>query len=470
MRKIKGYITVYLSLVLGVMLLFVTTVIQGVRIQTSRFETECVMDAGLNSIFAEYHRDMLRRYGLLYIDDSYGNSSGHTERTRDHLLYYMNLNFDKETGQVSLTNLHADNAILSDVSFASDNSGEVLRYQISRYVKTNNIAGINSKLIDIDKQMSEFESCEAERLSLNEEINAFVEEYNKNLIDEDKINISNPSESVEFLNSDNVLYYAFENMNGISVKSTDLDKCISRRSYEDGAGLHNMDGVSQKVEDESAVYNYIFSKCGFQGNIKENSKLDYEIEYLICGKESDLENISEVMEAIFKSRYAVNFDYITSDSEKNEEAKTLALTVMAGVDAPELIDKLQKSIVLAWVYVESTRDIRNLMSGNSLSETKSSSTWSTSLDDIVDFRNSIDSYKIQNGIMGYKEYLYSLLSKTDIKTLTIRLMDVMEMDIRLTPGNQYFCMNNMIYQLTASVNVSSTYGVGLSIKRDYSYW
>ena len=64
----EGYITVYLSLSLLVMLSLIFTLIEGIRMQTIRFQTECVMDIGLNSIFAEYHRELLDQYDLFAID------------------------------------------------------------------------------------------------------------------------------------------------------------------------------------------------------------------------------------------------------------------------------------------------------------------------------------------------------------------------------------------------------------------
>ena len=48
-------------------------------------------------------------------------------------------------------------------------------------------------------------------------------------------------------------------------------------------------------------------------------------------------------------------------------------------------------------------------------------------------------------------------------------VDIMEMDIRRTPGNSAFMMDRQVYQLTADVNVSSGYGYDCSIKRFYSY-
>ena len=127
-----------LGLMLGIMIIVAMTVISAVRHQTVRYRAEMVMDAGLNSIFAEYNRQMLNRYGLLFIDDSYGGT-GSVNYTKSHLLRYMNMNF--EAGNTygigkDLTAMTADNAVLDAVSFASDDDGTVMRYQIVRYMKT----------------------------------------------------------------------------------------------------------------------------------------------------------------------------------------------------------------------------------------------------------------------------------------------------------------------------------------------
>ena len=67
----KGYITVYLSLVTGILLSLLLTVIEGVRMHTIRTQTECVMDMAMDSALAEYHREMLEQYELFFIPVSY---------------------------------------------------------------------------------------------------------------------------------------------------------------------------------------------------------------------------------------------------------------------------------------------------------------------------------------------------------------------------------------------------------------
>ena len=70
-----GYITIYLSLVTGILLSFLLVVIEGVRMHTIRTQTECVMDMAMDSALAEYHRELLEQYDLFFIDMSYGGGS-----------------------------------------------------------------------------------------------------------------------------------------------------------------------------------------------------------------------------------------------------------------------------------------------------------------------------------------------------------------------------------------------------------
>ena len=71
----KGYITVFLTLSLTLILSLVFTVIEGARISAIRMKFECVADIGMNSVLAEYHRELLEQYELLFVDMStLGNS------------------------------------------------------------------------------------------------------------------------------------------------------------------------------------------------------------------------------------------------------------------------------------------------------------------------------------------------------------------------------------------------------------
>lgn len=473
-RKVEGYVTVFLSLMLSLMIVFVETVINVTRSQTIRMETECVMDAGLNSIFAEFHREMVKQYGLLFIDDSYGGN-GNIDNTKSHLLSYMNKNFEANDNFTDFTALHADNCSLSKISLASDNSGEVLRYQIIRYMETKNGIALVDKepfnpIDDIDYE-SEYEKYSSQREELQEEIDGIVEEYNSTLPeDEEPVDVSNPASGVEHLSKSSALYYACRDLNSISTKCANTDSLISHRGIQNhGCGLYSDQESPYGPVDEITFMSYLFDRLGYKDHEKENACLNYQIEYLIAGEDGDVENLEEIAEKIFKIRFVINVLHVYSCSVKQAEAMELAISATILIPVPGLAEIVKHSILLAWAYAESAKDMRILFDGHSLSTVKTEADWNTPLSQLLTFKSHLDEYHTPVGNTNYRDYLYGFLVLEEKEKKNMRLMDVMEMDIRLTSGNQLFRMDNQIYQLSAQVNVSSNYGSGYSIKRSYSY-
>ena len=130
----RGYITVFLSLSLTLILSLVFTVIEGARISAIRMKSECVADIGMNSVLAEYHRELLEQYDLLFVDTAYGGTRPDIGNTEAHLEKYMEMNFrPKAQG-----GFHTRDFLSMDVttvnidaySVASDQGGAVLKRQI----------------------------------------------------------------------------------------------------------------------------------------------------------------------------------------------------------------------------------------------------------------------------------------------------------------------------------------------------
>ncbi len=92
MRKYGGYLTVYLSLSLALILSFILTMVEGARLHAVRMEAECISDIGMNSVLAEFHRELLEQYDLLFVDMSYGTPSAIIENSSEHLRSYMEHN------------------------------------------------------------------------------------------------------------------------------------------------------------------------------------------------------------------------------------------------------------------------------------------------------------------------------------------------------------------------------------------
>ena len=241
--KKEGYITVYLSLTVAVILIFIITLTEGIRVQTIKFQTECVMDIGLSSTFAEYNRELLKQYGLLAIDTSYGEADTDIERTKIHLLGYMNKNLDAP-GNMELANyrditaVHADNATLSDVSFLSDGEGEVLKYQIVKYMKEKTglsyIEDVLGTVSDSESD-SKYRQLESEKNSSFGQVHEILNEINeaRRQEEKDEISIENPAEQVERMRHSLMLDLAVKDSSAIMRREVDLSDYISHRDYRE---------------------------------------------------------------------------------------------------------------------------------------------------------------------------------------------------------------------------------------------
>ena len=474
-----GYITLYVALSLGIIISLITTMLIAARNRTIRFQTECVADLGTNSLLAEYNRELLKQYKLFFIDSAYGSSNGDAENIAKHLIHYMNINYEESatgiwTNRKDLTACRADNALISGISYASDNSGQVLRYQIDRYMKA--IYGLdmlsdsikNDK--DLEAYLSDYDSYCSEREGANGQVDEIMNELNSNLEeDEEPYSISNPADSVGSLTPGTALYYAIKDPASMRFGRVDQSGLISQRDIKNGAGLRPYQKAADDLASRQLFYKYIFDQCGYYSDEKEGSALTYQIEYLIVGRDSDMENMEEIADKIFKTRYAINMAYLMSSGSKQMEAEEMALAATSAIGLPELTEAVKWTILFAWGYAESAKDMRILYDGYGLTLIKTDATWNTPLAQMVAFAACLDDYTPPGGDMDYKKYLTLFLESADCNRTTMRLMDIMEMDIRLTPGNSKFRMDNAVYQFYATANVSSAYNYDCSIKRYVSY-
>jgi len=59
-----GYLTVYMTITLGVILTLCLTMIEGARRSAMRMEAELVTDTAMRSLLAEYNRELMRQYNI----------------------------------------------------------------------------------------------------------------------------------------------------------------------------------------------------------------------------------------------------------------------------------------------------------------------------------------------------------------------------------------------------------------------
>ena len=138
----KGYLTVYLSLTIAIMLSLILALFQNARIGAIKMKAECAADISMNSVLAEYNRALFEKYDLLLTDCSYQTDSPSMANVEEHLRYFMKGNFEttsmgRLTGSATLTGMTCDEVSIPAYSFATDGEGAVLRRQILEYMRAD---------------------------------------------------------------------------------------------------------------------------------------------------------------------------------------------------------------------------------------------------------------------------------------------------------------------------------------------
>ena len=116
--------------------------------------------------------------------------------------------------------------------------------------------------------------------------------------------------------------------------------------------------------------------------------------------------------------------------------------------------------------MESVHDVKVLLSGGEIPFIKTKESWYTDLDSIWQGDVGYDSGRKGQ---SYEDYLRLFLYLTDTKTATYRFMDLCEMDIRLTPGNENFRIDACADRFELSMDVVSRYGYRYEAMRELHY-
>lgn len=472
-----GYLTVFLSLILSVMISLCLLLVLGARENTRRMEIECVTDIGMNNILAEYHRELLRQYDLFFIDTSYGSSYADYARTGEHLLEYIQKNLGSEEIFLpflyrNLLKLKADSVELTRVSVASDEGGAVLRRQAVEVMYQRYGVTYLQQLQSWMNEIREYELNTTDVLAKQQQACRELEEWNGSVITvngvEQTLQVENPVAEICTYWEAGILNYVAKNREKLSTRNISQGSCLSDRDLLAGTGMNPAVEFEDNWWQQLIFHEYIMAYTGYYGAEKEEGYLQYQTEYIIAGQDNDLENLKSVVTAIFGIRAAANLLYLLSDAEKMEMTELLAYGFAALLALPELEPVFQAVLVLTWALAESLYDVSVLLKGERVPLFKSAGDWHYSLEEILSFGGVADGEKEDNGL-AYTDYLRLFLMLQDKETTTYRLMDIMEMDIRQTPGNQYFRLDGCIDSLTAVLQYSGRDGKNYYITRSYGY-
>lgn len=494
-RGSKGSITIYLAMVFSIMIALIFTLVEDVRAQAVRMSLECAMDLSLYSIFAEYHRELLEQYDLFFIDTGYGDTPS-IDNTQQHLKGYMKDNFTFKLDEKGLVlcdflKMEVEQAKICSYTRATDEAGAVFKRQAVAYMKDQTGLSYLQKWTNQMEVVKENQlltrDITAERTAIEQEIDSI--QIPKEKVSEEEyreVPLENPADKINATRSAGILHLVIDDTSSISSEIVDVATYVSHRDVRKGYGL--LERKKASAVEDLLYHEYILNKCGNYTDPLEKGQLKYQTEYILAGKENDMDNLKWVVNRLLLLREVSNVTYIYTDSTKMMEAELLALGLAAVVKQPDLVEPVKNSILFAWAYVESVYDVKQLLAGEKVPLMKERGNWHYSLSGMLGFGNGpgrkADNDKstgefaekvVDQGVsnqleLSYKDYLRILLTTLPEKDSVFRMMDIVEMDIRKTTGNVNFSMDGCVDYIDAKVYGSSGFGTVLEIRRSYCFF
>lgn len=478
-----AYLTVYLALIMTVMLSLCLGLIEGVRSNAIRMETECVTYIALDSILAEYHQELLHQYNLFAIDASYGTDVGGTELTQAHLQEYMEKNFSGEDVFLwdvlykDFLAISLDFCKVTGVSIMTDGKGSVFRRNAAQVAREENGAYL---LWEIKKWMEVVESNGLTSGAITgkmETVDKQIQSYDGQEIqisetEWETVDVENPAKGLEQIRKQGVLKFVLANEAALSAKGINLENLISRRAAKKMINCGNLEANTlSEVEELTERYyfqEYLLDYFGYFGKEKEEGALSYQVEYALFGSDTDVANLKATVNRISAIREGANILYLYGDSEKCTQAQAAATVAATLIGMPQLVPLFQNALLLGWAYAESLHDVEVLLSGGKVPLMKDDRNWYYSLEKALCLGKEENGEPSEEGL-DYVNYLRLLMMLEPEDELTLRAMDMVEGDIRLTEGNEKFRLDNCYHEVECEANVRSAYGYEYEITRKMGY-
>ncbi len=481
-RGADGQITVFLALCVGIMLSVVLAEIESARyaavidIQKTAVMTAC------QSALAEFNRPLMEKYDIFAVD---GNGRNLTEDMQDEI--------EKNSG-TGLFKANVENVVLTDLCPIADAQYQPMVKEIVQYMSTAGLLDAGGTLDSVfNDRIADAQSGRqqmAQRLQNGEAQSAAEKDaYDASHQDQDSDSGSgtsqgdgagnapdggsggqkkpvDPRKKVSDLLKQGLLSLVVPD--GFEISNAELDRGKAYESFHEekfnfmsvrsvldrlNDGSFQFSNVIRNMGDQLIVLRYMqnrFKNAVSDENVPFDTRLQYEMEYLICGHQSDSTNLLDIVSRLMLLRTIFNFSYLYSDAAKSAEVHSLSATIAGGLLMPWLEPVITVLVMAAWAYAEALIDVRTLLCGQKVSLIKTSANWTLSLTGL----SAISAGTIRESSGGgdssglsYETYLMMLLMLTGQQKRMERMADLMTANIRMEEGYAHFSMDDCFYSI-----------------------
>ena len=407
----SGSLTVFLALAMMVFLTFCLVLTEGVRFYYVRAKAEQAMDLAEFSVLSEYQYELLSRYGVFFLDLDYEQGEEHTAVLRQRLNNYLSINAE----EAATTGLTAKN-----FQRATDQAGLPFVKQAVEYIKVKSGYKVLEELTGLSQGLGENvdlgEVLEENSQGASSILQGYVDEEGKSLFSISLPNVSFPSVSA-------LTEAVFGSTAMLSDKSVNLRERLLKRTLKVGSGTREEISFLDMQFFHSYLFEHFYHYGAGNKNVWKNA-LEYQLEYIIAGKENDRKNLENIMWRIFLMRAGGNYLLYHSDAKELAQAEAESVALVGIKGNAVLIQMVREVLLISRAIETGIKETKSIFSGES----------------VPLYQNGA-----QAGIsMGYEQYLLLFLNTTNQKEKVYRAMDLVELEVREQSGYEKLRLDHCI--------------------------
>ena len=235
---------------------------------------------------------------------------------------------------------------------------------------------------------------------------------------------------------------------------------------DEGSGLSDIaDMVSDGFESlGSKLLSSMYMRHQFKSfknrSAEGDTVLDYELEYILSGFETDKANLSAAATKIMLLRLAICTVYTLTQKDLKAQAQTLAISIMGFTGLPFLITIVKYLILFLWAAAQAVIETAAIMRGKKVPVIPNSESFCLTLAELPLFATLVDekadNFAESQLYLDYDDYLLVLTLLQSEKTTAARAMDIIQENIRYK-YNDDFLINNAVTSFFCTATFMAPY-------------